>query len=62
MSHESHPTNAYVSTALELHGLQVDPARQAAVEQQFQVLAAMAQLFLREPLPPETEPATIFRL
>lgn len=51
----------YVRMALQLHGLEVDDARRAAVTQQFVLLAAMADLFLAETYPSEISTAPIYR-
>lgn len=52
----------YVRVALQLHGLEVDDARRAAVTKQFEILAGMADLFLAEAYPSEISTAPIYRL
>ena len=52
----------YVRAALQLHGLELDDARRAAVTQQFEILAGMADLFLAETYPSEISTAPIYRL
>lgn len=51
----------YVRMALQLHGLEVDDARRAAITKQFEILTGMADLFLAEADPSETS-APIYRL
>ena len=52
----------YVRLALQLHGLEVDDARRAAITKQFEILTSMAELFLSEADPSETSTAPIYRL
>jgi len=52
----------YVRVALQLHGLEVDDERRAAITKQFEILAGMADLFLAEANPPEISTAPIYRL
>lgn len=54
--------DAYVAAALALHQLHLDAAQQAAVTEQFRLLAAMAQRFLDQPDSADEEPAPVFRL
>lgn len=52
----------YVRAALTLQRLEIDHTRLTEVTQQFNLLASMAQTFLAETLPPDEEPAPIYRL
>ena len=52
----------YVRVTLQLHGLELDDARRAAVTQQFEILTGMADLFLSETYPSEISTAPIYRL
>ena len=52
----------YVRAAMTLQRLEIDDTRLTAVTQQFDLLAAMAETFIVEPLPPDGEPAPIYRL
>jgi hypothetical protein len=60
MRNETH-IEEYVRAALALHELQLDPARQAAVIEQFHLLASMAQSYLNQASADE-EAAPIYRL
>jgi len=53
---------AYVAAALALQELHLDATQQAAVTEQFRLLAAMAQRFLDQPDAADEEPAPVFRL
>ena len=55
-------TTQYIDAALALHGLELNPARRAEVEKQFNLLGKMYLSIVEEPIPDETEPANIFRL
>jgi len=52
----------YVRVALDLQVFTLSDAQRDAVTRQFMLLAAMAALFVTEPLPADAEPAPIFRL
>lgn len=52
---------AYVRSLSALHGLDLDPARQAEVVTQVERISAMAQLLAEFPLDAEVEPAPVFR-
>lgn len=55
-------TTQYIDAALALHGLELNLARRAEVEMQFNLLEKMYLSFADEPIPDDTEPANIFRL
>jgi len=61
MMHDTELT-AYVAAALALQKLHLDATQQAAVTEQFRLLAAMAQRFLDQPDAADEEPAPVFRL
>ena len=52
----------YVAAALALQELHLDATQQAAVTEQFRLLAGMAQRFLDQPDTVDEEPAPVFRL
>ena len=52
---------AYVAAASVVHGLSIEGARRDEVIVQLSRLHAHAQGFLEFPLPPEVEPAPVFR-
>ena len=62
MTNTPNPWAEYVRAALILQRLEIDDTRRAAVTQQFNLLAAMAETFMVEPLPADAEPAPIYRL
>ncbi len=62
MSDETADLIEYVRVALRLQRLEIDDTRRTAVTHQFRLLAAMAEAFMEEPLPPDMEPAPIYRL
>lgn len=51
----------YVAATLALHELHLDATQQAAVTEQFRLLATMAQRFMDQPDVPQ-EPASVYRL
>lgn len=53
---------AYVAAALALQELHLDATQQAAVTEQFRLLAAMAQRYLDQPDAADEEPAPVYRL
>ncbi|MDR3392923.1 MAG: DUF4089 domain-containing protein [Sulfuriferula sp.] len=52
----------YVEAALALQNMQVDAQRLESIIRQFTLLAAMADSFMAEPLPPALESAPLYRL
>lgn len=60
MTDEKHIA-AYVHSALALHDLHLDQARETAVVEQFKLLTAMAQTYMNQTSADE-EPAPIYRL
>ena len=62
MTNTPNPWTEYVRAALILQRLEIDDTRRAAVTQQFNLLATMAESFMAEPLPADAEPAPIYRL
>ena len=57
----SQDLKTYVAAAAALQSLELDEDRLDAVARQFAVLAGMAELVLRAPVPAESEPAPVYR-
>lgn len=52
----------YVTAALSLQDLHLNPSQQEAVTAQFCLLAEMAQRFMNQPQAADEEPAPVYRL
>ena len=52
----------YVESALVANGYRFEPARIAAIVEQFARIESIAMTFVDEPLPIDAEPAVVFRL